>query len=128
MTVIPYSDEATSQKINQLNEQVAKAEALARKLGSDRFRERDAASRELSDMGRLALTVVEKTLADLKREVGTDARKLSPAQAAKALESLDPGAAPVPETRAREELAVKLASAKTREEILAIKKAIKQSP
>ena len=33
-------------------------------LGSDRFRERDAASRELAGMGRFALPVIEQTLAE----------------------------------------------------------------
>lgn len=45
-------------------EQIARAEELSQQLGNDNFMVRDRASRELAAMGRLALTVIERTLAE----------------------------------------------------------------
>ena len=61
-------------------EQTARAEDLARKLGSDVFHERDQATRELAEMGRLALGVVERTLAETaSAEVRARCETLRPA-------------------------------------------------
>ncbi|CAN5559620.1 hypothetical protein BH11PLA2_BH11PLA2_04300 [soil metagenome] len=59
-----FAAEADPAKLKPTTEQIFKAEQLAAKLGSEIFLERDTASRELAAMGRVALGVIDRVLAE----------------------------------------------------------------
>jgi len=61
---IAFAIEPNPARLKPSAEEMAKAQQLVKKLESDLFRERDQASRALAEMGRVALPVVVKTLAE----------------------------------------------------------------
>lgn len=78
---VPVTDPNPA-KLAPTAEQTTKAELLVAMLGSDIYRERDKATRELEEMGRLALAVIDRTLAETgNAEVRTRCEALRPAMA-----------------------------------------------
>jgi hypothetical protein len=78
-----FAVEADPAKLKPTAEQIARAEAIAVKLGSPIYAERDSASRELAALGRLALGVIERVLAETDdAEVRSRCEALRPAMAA----------------------------------------------
>lgn len=64
MTGPDVSIDPNPAKLLPTAEQLTRSDELVRQLGSEDFAERDAASRELAEMGRLALAAVERALTE----------------------------------------------------------------